>query len=454
MAHRQAVLVALALLMVPSLRPSLSAQRVTLESVEALHRWVDAVNNHVPGRPDDAVGSVVAMTYGARLELNTSFPLFMRVLREELVTTRSEIEKGVTAYARMVRNDPGTETFLKRAAILHADAVVFAGRFPASPDDAPPIEPESRSIVAGDPARIRRAEPPPLLTNQLTTLTRDGDVLGDGRVNWNLPFARSLLDTLLKQGPKENPERPCANNLDPRCRVVELASSPVTRDSSDFVAGWYHAVAAYLFARGMNGDSAGHLRQAARVLPDEPHALFDRATYAEWFGLPIYQALGEGRVVAEDKTNAEAERLYRRALEVDPSYVEARVRLARLLDRRGRHDEAAAEIATALEADPAGVTAFYANIIAGHIATSRGRHDEALRFYRQASTLYDHAQSALLGASHAALMLADVPRTLTPLAELPVGRTLRDADPWLDYGLGAGRDVNTLLAALWSRGAQ
>jgi tetratricopeptide (TPR) repeat protein len=427
--HQQARLVALVLLVLCVSTP-VQAQRLTTASVEALHRWVDAVNGHQPGRPDAAVGSVAAMTYAARRDLNTSFPVFIRVLRDEFVATNSEVEKGVTTYARMVRNDPGIATFLKRAAILHADAVVFARRFPEPPDDAPPVLPPSQSIVAGDPARLERAASPPLLTNERVTVTRDGEIIGDAKLYWSLPFARSLLDMLLR-----------------------FPSDPVSRDDYAFVADWYHTVAAYLFARGLNGDATGHLRHAARVLPDEPHALFDRGTYAEWFGLPIYQALGDALMLSEDKTNADAERLYRRTLEVDPSYVEARVRLARLLDRRGRHDEAAAEIAAALDGNPAGITGFYAHIVAGRIATARGRYAEALRFYREASNLYDHAQSALVGASHAALMLADVPGTLAPLAALGGESRPQDADPWLDYGLGAGRDVNTLLAALWSRAA-
>jgi tetratricopeptide (TPR) repeat protein len=423
-----------------------------LASVDALHRWVDAVDTHIPGRADAAVGGVIGMTYAARVELNTSFPLFIRVLREDLVVTHSELEKSVTAFARTVRSDPGIETFLKRAAILHADAVVFAGQFPEPPDDAPAIAPAQRG--AGDWAPFQRVESSPLLTNEPITLSQDGEVLGDAKVNWNLPFARSLLDLLLNKEPKAEPERPCANERDPRCRIVELGSHRVSRDDSEFVADWYHAVAAYLFSRGMNGDAIGHLRQAARVFPDDPRLLFDRATYAEWFGLPIYQAIGSDRIPAEAMTNAEAERLYRRTIELDASNVEARVRLARLLDRRGRHDEAAAEIATALEAKPGGIVAFYGQIVAGRIATARGRYDEALRFYREASTLYRHAQSALLGASHAAVMLANEPEAMAPLAELPRDGAFRDFDPWLDYGIGAGRDVTSQLAALWARVAK
>jgi tetratricopeptide (TPR) repeat protein len=450
----------------------LHAQRQTAASVAAIHQWVDAVNQHVPGQPDDAVRAIVAMTYRARRDLDTSYSLFMRVLRErDVVVTRSEMDRAVARLARVVRADPGPAVFLKRAAVLHADAVVFARRFPRPPDDAP--APPSRRTESVDGRReIVSAEPPaPLLTNRRVTITRDGLIIGDGPADWNLPFARTLLDELLRPTVHSMTPIPCSDEVAEALRRAGKASAdcvsgfvgtpPVTREDREFVAAWYHAIAAYLFAMGMNGDSTDHLHQAARVLPDDPRLLFDRGTYAEWFGLPIYQAVKDeaatnpykvvSGIPAEDKTNAEAERLYRRALEVDPSYVEARVRLARLLDRRGRHDDAAMEIGRALAARPAGVVGFYARIVAGRIASARGRHEEALQHYREASSIYARAQSALLGASHAALMLADVSQTLAPLQDLPDDQGAPATDPWWDYQLGAGRDVNALLAALWAR---
>ena len=58
----------------------LHAQRQTPESFAAIDAWVKAVNAHVPGQPDAPVGAVIAMTYEARRNLNTSLPLFLRVL--------------------------------------------------------------------------------------------------------------------------------------------------------------------------------------------------------------------------------------------------------------------------------------------------------------------------------------------------------------------------------------
>jgi hypothetical protein len=410
MRHQQATLVVLVLL-VAGAHTSVAAQSVSRASAAALQRWVTAVTEHVPGRPDESVQDVTAMTYGARRELYPSYMLFLRALHGEIRRPPGQVEQAVVGAAQAVRRNPGAETFLKRAVVLHTDAVVFRSRFPPARDDAPPTVP---------------SPPPALLANGRIRIIQDGRVLGIENADWNLPFARSLLDDL-------------------------FAWPVVSRDAAAFAGDWYHAVAAYLFATGLNGDAAAHLQQGARILPGDSRMLFDRGTYAETYGLPIYQAVGDEMIPSEVKTNTEAESLYRRALEVDPSCVEARVRLARVLDRLGRRDEAAAEIATALDARPSGVVGYYAGIVAGRIATARGQYDEALRQYQHALTLSAGAQSALLGASHAALLLADAPDVVTPIAQLGVER---EPDPWLKYHLGAGRDVNALLAALWRSTAQ
>jgi tetratricopeptide (TPR) repeat protein len=427
----------LAALMVPMVLVSTPlpavASNQTTASMTVLRQWVAAVNEHVPGEPDAAVRYAAGMAYSARVELNELYPLFIEVLQESFVRTRSGIESDTAALARTVRQRPGSGAFLKRAAMLHTDALIFSGRFPRPPDDAPPPLPRTER------ERARAADTPPLLYNERIALARDGEVLGDAKADWNLPFARSLLDVLLGAGRRRVPQEDRA-----------------------FVGEWYHAVSAFLFANRKYADATPHLQHAARVLPDDQHVLFDRATYAEALGLPIYQsvlddpAYGNGRSVtggipSENQTNGEAERLYRRTLAVDPSYIEARVRLARLLERRGQHEAAHEQIAAALDARPGGVPLFFAHLIAGRIASVRGRYEDALRHYRAALGLNAGAQSARLGASHAALMLADVREALGPLQQLAGSAARSDTDPWLDYELGAGRDADALLTAVRSR---
>jgi tetratricopeptide (TPR) repeat protein len=143
--------------------------------------------------------------------------------------------------------------------------------------------------------------------------------------------------------------------------------------------------------------------------------------------------------------------LYRRALAIDPSLVEARVRLARLLDQRQRHGEAAAELKTVLSGNPSGTVAYYAHLFAGRTAQAMGQTNEAARHYRDAAALFPDAQSALLASSQLALLDADVPAALAPVQRLGARSAAFTADPWWQYHLGAGRHADELLKALWAR---
>jgi tetratricopeptide (TPR) repeat protein len=157
------------------------------------------------------------------------------------------------------------------------------------------------------------------------------------------------------------------------------------------------------------------------------------------------------RIPPAAKTNGEAERLFRRTLAIEPSLVEARVRLARLLQLRGHHEEAAAELKPALAANPTRVVAFYAHLFAGRAAQALGHASEASGHYQEASALFPDAQSALLASSQQALLQSDVLATLAPLERLGARSAVFTADPWWQYHLCAGRDAEDLLKALWLR---
>ena len=109
------------------------------------------------------------------------------------------------------------------------------------------------------------------------------------------------------------------------------------------------------------------------------------------------------------------------------------MRLARLLDIRKRHKEAAGELKTALSGDPAGVVGFYAHLFAGRTAQANGQADEAKLHYKEARSFFPNAQSALLTLSQLSLLGVDVQEALAPLERLG-GRT-EDfaADPWWRY---------------------
>ena len=415
---RIAALAALLLLAMPR-----ETRAQTEASAASLQRWVTAVRAHVPGEADAAAGFVATLSYNNRVELNMAMQVFFAALRGQAISERTAPRRQINELFSSVRVDPGIAAFLRRAAILHTDAAIFRVRFHAPVGDYPPPSTQSQASSA-------------LLFNKRLVLSTDGRVVGSSVAEWNWPFARELLDLLLAVAP----DRP-------------------------FAAEWYHAADSYLLATTNHGDLTSQLQHAAAVLPDEPRILFDRACEAEALGLPLSQAVsGEARYAgrtslsvslpSEDKTDAEAERLFRRAIDIDPSYAEARVRLARLLERRGQHDAAAEQLEPALASKPDRVTAYYAQLVAGRVAQARGRFPESREHYAAASTLFPDAQSALLGASQAAAMTGDVETALASVHRLSERSEVYAADPWWTYNLGSGRDVTALMTALWARVAK
>ena len=412
---------------------------ISVPALLALTAWVRAVDDHQPGVRDDAVAFAWTLDEAARLDLDDAMGPFLGVLLGTNIVTDSDTKKRV---AELGRERSGAATaFLERAAILHTDAAI-AGR--NRPRSLPP---------PGDAAARAAARKSPLFSSTTLILDTDGEFVGQTGSDWNWTFARSLLDLV------------------------------PARTADPFVGFWYHTVATFLLRNGLYGDAGAHLEHASKLFPDDPSLLFDRACLSEINGLPITQQL----LTDEDLTalrlrragrpssftsrvqlsplaklaglpppevaNEEAERLVRRVLSRNPDFTEARVRLARLLDLRGRHAEAEKELSNALAAASNPVVMFYAHLFAARANRALGALEAAAQHYDAALALFPDAQSALVGASQIALLRADLPRALAVVARLPAlsQDSPRGTDPWWDYRLGSGRDVDPLLEQLWTR---
>jgi len=388
----------------------------TLDADQLVARWLDAVRFHVAGQPDDdALKWLASLTPDAWKLLNAGLKRYFG----ELGQAGRVASNGIIA----------------RAAVLHLDAARF--------DPVAPAELDGSGWTTG--------APPPLVR------TLDGESLGSTDANWHWILARQLVD-LMYPSPRDEP----------------------------FVPAWYHAAAAYMLERGLYGEVSSHLDRAAALLPNDARILFDRACLAEALGLPRSQFVmedlvhekeaaanrqrsgslfvpGQSQTVAvrsnfptTAQANAEAERLFRRTLEVDPTFVEARVRLGRLLDVRGKHDEAAAELATALAdsgtaRDP--VLGYDAHLFAARAARALGQTDRAIDHVRRALALFPNAQTALIVRSELALAQADADEALAPirrLAALP-SNPARGDDPWWMYDMGPGRQTELLVSEMLAR---
>ncbi|MEO6334829.1 MAG: tetratricopeptide repeat protein [Pyrinomonadaceae bacterium] len=112
---------------------------------------------------------------------------------------------------------------------------------------------------------------------------------------------------------------------------------------------------------------------------------FSKARAAATKALEIDETLGEAQTaLAEVEVNAwnwpAAERGFKRAIELNPSYPTAWHWHAELLSRLGRHDEAVREIKLAQELDPLSIPI---NSMVGHVLMMARRYDEAIEQFKK-----------------------------------------------------------------------
>ncbi len=152
-----------------------------------------------------------------------------------------------------------------------------------------------------------------------------------------------------------------------------------------------------------------------------------------------------------DAANREAERLFRHTLDVDPNFVEARVRLGRLLELRGRFNDADIELRRALvsrEIVPDRMLTYYAQLFAARAARGLGQDSAAVVHLGAALSLFPDAQSAIVARSQVALAAGDETNALAPLRRLETGDANTRPDPWWLYDQGPGRNADRALADL------
>ena len=141
---------------------------------------------------------------------------------------------------------------------------------------------------------------------------------------------------------------------------------------------------------------------------------------------------------------------FRRALEIDPTLVEARIRLGRVLGLRGEHEEAAGQLRQAQAASTEPVLAYYANLFLAAEERALDRHDAARMSYERARDLYPQAQSPHLGLSQLARErgdLAEAQQSIQKVLAMSPDRSRR-GDPWWTYHIAQSRHVDELLADL------
>ncbi len=402
-------------------------REITPKTVQVFERWIDAVEHHAPGEPDAALRAAEKWTVDDREELRAGMLLFRDALIKKRVRVKSSSQQRILSLGIGVAINPGAAVFIHHAMMLHGDAAMDAVQ---RPEELPAAAAAASPSLPGNSAAGH------------VVLERDGELVGSASSNWHWAFGRALTSVV-----------------------------PFRADQT-FVASWFHATTAFLMAHGQYAEASAHVSAATEALPSDPDALFDRACFAEFQGLPQSQALwstedlaasritirdsllGEAGEVSKsgvrppEVENRDAERFFRAALKQNPSFAEARVRLARLLEMRGREAEALSELARAADTgtaiDP--IVHFYRELFAGRAERTLGRLDAAAEHFQAALTLFPGAQSARLGASHVALVRGDIDRAAALALEVRGGA----ADPWWIYGECAGRNAAAVVRAMWA----
>jgi len=197
------------------------------------------------------------------------------------------------------------------------------------------------------------------------------------------------------------------------------------------------------------------------LFPNDPDVLFFVAAMHEYFAGARTQSVMRSIRAPRDVTfgigeeDAElrlAEQLYRRALERNPTLIEAKIRLGRVLGLRERHEQAVAQLREAQTVEGP-LLQFYVQLFLGREFESLGNGPEARQSYERAVALAPTAQSPLLGLSRVADQAGDraaAREAIDRVLKLPVADQER-ADPWWVYEVVPARGVDGLLADVRER---
>ena len=452
---RNSVLPALGLLL--TLSSSAAAQRFSegdevSPRLSRLEQWLDATAAHRPGAIDDSVRLVRSWNQQDLRLVWVDFLTVVSLVRQPDVTlfyvsepvragqttrqispvatnrsqqvlyTNAELRR-LKAIAKQVSADgkPGRENdILKRGAMLHADVEMLTGRSDAPASNARP-GPAGATLLMDDGQQLG-------LTNTVS--------------HWNM--GRRLLESI----------RPLDSRTTFKTRPDPGADETVRR--------WYLAGCAYMLAtRFVEIDQ---FSRALELFPNDPDVLFFVASVHEYYAGVRTQSVmrtmkgprdAKFDILEEGPELRLAEQLYKRALDRKPTFIEARIRLGRVIGQRGRHAEAIEQLRQGRTAEEP-LLQFYAHLFLGREFEALGNGAEARQSYERAADLAPTAQSPLLGLSRLADQSGDraaAREWITRVLQLPEADRER-ADPWWVYEIVQARAVDGLLADLRQRIAE
>jgi tetratricopeptide (TPR) repeat protein len=393
-----------------------AAQASRTRPMQMLDGWIAAVDQHRAGETDEALHQLSAWTHddlGLMQAWIEMLALAPNDSRERAIRRRQISGADRTAIAQRIKDLQARgdfDLFRKRAAILHTDTAILA----------------SVAVVVEPPAAKPRARNE--LANGVNVLSFDGRVEQYELANPHWEYAISLLDALPTQ-PRRDP----------------------------VVAEWYRAIGAYFANERRYADALRHFEQARRVVPNAPQVLFGDACLQETLGAPRIQdyvrvtTLPNGLTIrgieSPQSHLRRAESLLKRALAAEPQFVEANLRLGRVLSQLMRHEEALPYLHSAIRDSRDRTINYYAQLFIGDAMLSLSRPAAAQEAYERALAIHPNAQAARLGLGVALRTLGNRQGALDAI--MPALTQNDDAvDPWWNYYFGDAANVDRLLHEL------
>lgn len=219
-----------------------------------------------------------------------------------------------------------------------------------------------------------------------------------------------------------------------------------TKVGSAFAARWFLAVG---LLQAQAGTAWEWLDAGLKVDPDHPGLLLAMGSFEGGSRHVPFRAGPLDNRTAEAR-RVQAEFYLRRALKEDPNTHEARVRLAQMLVRQGKDDEALKELETAIRQSRQPDVMYLARLFWGRIRERQGHLAEAAEAYAAALALDGSCQTAQVALSHVRWRLGDVAAAVAGVERVvtegdPASECL---DPWWLYPWGQRRQAAVLLDAL------